>query len=73
MASLTRQQKEHLLQWLLMVLPGEVMVLRYPGSSRFLLRMAGVSFLAGGWLRLLGCYPGKPEPLALDFVSGFLA
>ncbi|MCM8768913.1 MAG: hypothetical protein NC911_04450 [Candidatus Omnitrophica bacterium] len=70
---LSLNQKEHLLQWLGIFWPGEILVVYRPSLIRLFLRMAAIGFWAGWWLRLLRCYPGKTEPAWVDFFSGLIS
>jgi len=71
--TLTQNQKSHLLQWLVMILILESLLILFPLLAWRIFLACGAAFLFGFVLRLLNVYPGKHEPLILDLLSGILA
>ena len=66
-------QAGHLVVWAVFLIAGELALFgaRVPPPALFIGAAAG--FSAGFALRVAGIYPGKPEPLALDFLSAVIA
>ncbi len=70
---MTANQRNHLLVWALLLVAGELVLLVLPGRAEVVFLVVAVAFCAGFALRLVGLYPGKPEPLLLDALSGCAA
>jgi len=70
---LTKNQKGNLIHWALIFAPIEVITLLFHKITCFLMIMIGIAFFIGFFLRLIGKYPGKHEPLILDISSGTIA
>lgn len=73
MLELSRNQRDHLVQWLIIILIVEVFLFFFPLLAWGVFLISGMAFLIGFVLRALGIYPGKYEPLILDLLSGVLA
>jgi hypothetical protein len=70
---LTRNQKDHLIQWVIIIAIVELIVIAFPTFAWGIFFVGGIAFLAGFVLRAAHAYPGKDEPLLLDLFSGMLA
>jgi hypothetical protein len=66
----TRNQKDHLLQWVIITAIVELVLIAFPGLAWGIFLVGGVAFLVGFVLRTFHGYPGKDEPLLLDLLSG---
>ena len=71
--ALTRNQKDHLLQWAIIIAVVEVIVIAFPTFAWGIFLVGGIAFLVGFVLRMFHAYPGKEEPLLVDLLSGVLA
>jgi len=69
----TRNQKDHLVQWVIIIAIVELILLAFPVLACAMFLIGGAAFLVGFVLRMFNAYPGKDEPLLLDVLSGLLA
>lgn len=68
-----RNQKDHLLQWLIIVMIIELFLFLIPIKLWLGFVLIGIAFMGGFLLRLFKIYPGEREPLVVDFSTALIA
>lgn len=66
-------QVDHLLQWMLILIPVELFLFLVPLKPWIVLVIIGIAFMIGFLLRVFKVYPGENEPLVVDFSTSILA
>jgi hypothetical protein len=66
-------QRDHLLQWLILIVLMEAILLSVPVSAWIKLAVLGSAFLTGFILRVCKAYPGEAEPAAIDIMTAGIA
>ncbi len=66
-------QRDHLIQWLILIVFMEAALLAVPVSFWIKLTVLGLVFLAGFILRALKVYPGEEEPKVIDIMTAAIA
>ena len=69
----TDAQKSHIRFWLIAVAVAETLMLVFEKYLWFFYFAIALLFLGGFLLRVLKVYPGKEEPVVLDFLGTVLA
>ncbi|MGM0366606.1 MAG: hypothetical protein ACQEP5_08745 [Actinomycetota bacterium] len=66
-------QRDHFIQWLMVIAALETVILLVPVRLWLKAAVIGLAFLIGFLLRFIKVYPGAEEPLAIDIATACIA